>query len=81
MAEQHINVNEPEAPVSMGALMRTHGVLAVVVFATLGVLAVTDVLTGSPRPEWSAKLALVLLIVIAASAAIFALSRRSPNKR
>ena len=70
-----MNPNQAESGGGLPGAMRAIGVLAVVVAALIGVLAVLGVIPQEALQEWFTKAGLVLVIVIAAAIAVALLAR------
>ena len=70
-----MNPNQAESGGGLPGAMRAIGVLAVIVAALIGVLAVLGVIPDEALQEWFTKAGLVLVIVVAAAIAVALLAR------
>ena len=70
-----MNPNEPESRGGLPSVLRAFGVLAVLVLALIGILAVLEVISVEELRQWFNKAGLVLAIVVATVAALFVLAR------
>ena len=70
-----MNPNQAESRGGLPGAMRAIGVLAVVVAALIGVLAVLGVIPQEALQEWFTKAGLVVVIVVAAAIAVALLAR------
>ncbi len=75
-----MNPNEPESRGGLPALLRAIGVLAVLVLALIGILAVLEIISADDLREWFGKTGLVAAIVVAAAVALFVLARAGGSK-
>lgn len=75
-----MNPNEPESRGGLPALVRAIGVLAVLVLALIGILAVLEIISADELREWFGKTGLVAAIVVAAAVALFVLARVGGGK-
>ncbi len=75
-----IDPNEPESRGGVTAMLRAIGALAVLVAAMIGILVVLDVIPAEALNQWLTKAGLVLVIVVAAAIAIWALARAGGGK-
>ena len=70
-----MNPNQAESGGGLPGAMRAIGVLAVIIAALIGVLAVLGVIPDEVLQEWFTKAALVFVIVVAAAIAVALLAR------
>jgi hypothetical protein len=67
--------NQPEARPGLSGALKTIAILAVLVVALIGILAVTEVIPREALQEWMTKAGLVIAIVAGAAIALALLAR------
>ncbi|HYG54723.1 MAG TPA: hypothetical protein VD965_05455 [Burkholderiales bacterium] len=67
--------NQPDAKAGLSGVLRAIAVLAVILVAAIGILAVLEVIPREALQEWLTKFALVGAIVVAAAVALALLMR------
>jgi uncharacterized membrane protein SirB2 len=70
-----VDPNQPEAKAGLSGALRSIAVIAVLVVALIGILAVTEVIPREALQEWMTKVGLVIAIVVGAAIALALLAR------
>jgi hypothetical protein len=67
--------NQPEARPGLSGTLKAIAVIAVLIVALIGILAVTEVIPREALQEWMTKAGLVIAIVVGAAIALALLAR------
>lgn len=67
--------NQPETRAGLSGALKAIAVLAIVIVALIGILAVTEVIPREALQEWMTKTGLVIAIVAGAAVALALLTR------
>ena len=74
-----MNPNQAEVRPGLTGVMRVLGILAVMVAALIGALAVLGLIPQEALQEWFTKAGLTLVIVVGAAVAIALIARSGPK--